>query len=392
MYINQNILYTILIFYDIIFIVYYITIDSGESMKKQYQKDDPIWRTAFGHTLKKIITLYSIDYHCFCEKYHISDATFRYWMLGKKLPQQQYMAEIKEFLHTKKMDDSTKIKELHHYIAEFMCSHGAEEAYFAFKRRYPLGNIFVGEILEFYRNIAKHKTSLDVHFMTDAVPTGKTQAVIFDFDGTLTKDKLNRTTWESIWINLGYSEKACQELHQKYNRKEISHAEWCKITEEKFKERNLHKEDLEKIASKIHLIKGIRKTFINLSNEGIKIYIVSGSIDIIIKKILGNLTQYIEEIKANHFKFNSAGFLTEIVGTKYDFEGKSYFISQVAEELNISPKDILFVGNSINDRFAYLSGAKTLCINPTLTDPSNSDIWHNCIQTCNNLEEILYYL
>lgn len=53
MYINQNILYTILIFYDIIFIVYYITIDSGESMKKQYQKDDPIWRTAFGHTLKK---------------------------------------------------------------------------------------------------------------------------------------------------------------------------------------------------------------------------------------------------------------------------------------------------------------------------------------------------
>ncbi len=71
-------------------------------MKKQYQKDDPIWRTAFGHTLKKIITLYSIDYHCFCEKYHISDATFRYWMLGKKLPQQQYMAEIKEFLHTKK--------------------------------------------------------------------------------------------------------------------------------------------------------------------------------------------------------------------------------------------------------------------------------------------------
>ena len=149
---------------------------------------------------------------------------------------------------------------------------------------------------------------------------------------------------------------------------------------------------MEKIASKIHLIKGVRKTLSKISNEGIKIYVVSGSIDIIIKKVLGNLSQYIEEIKANYFKFNSAGFLTEIVGTKYDFEGKSYFISQIAEELNISPKDILFIGNSINDRFAYLSGARTLCINPSLTDPSDSKIWHNCIQSCDNLEEILPYI
>lgn len=361
-------------------------------MGRQYEKDDSIWRMAFGNTLKKILTMFSIDYHYFCEKYNVSEATFRYWMLGKKLPQQQYMEDIKEFLYIDKLNDSVKDKELHKYIAEFMSSHGAEEAYFFFKRRYPEGKMFAGEILAFYRNVAKHKTSLDVHFTIDAIPTGKTQAIIFDFDGTLTKDKLNRTTWESIWVELGYSEKLCQELHQKYNKKEISHAEWCKITEEKFKERNLHKADVEKIASKIHLIKGVRKTLSKISNEGIKIYIVSGSIDIIIKKVLGNLSQYIEEIKANYFKFNSAGFLTEIVGTKYDFEGKSYFISQIAEELNVSPKDILFIGNSINDRFAYLSGARTLCINPSLTDPSDSKIWHNCIQSCDNLEEILPYI
>ena len=100
---------------------------------------------------------------------------------------------------------------------------------------------------------------------------------------------------------MGYSEKECQELHQRFNRKEISHAEWCKITEEKFKERNLHKETVEKIASKIHLIKGVRNTLKRLSDEGIKIYIVSGSIDIIIKKVMGDMSQYIEEIKANSF-------------------------------------------------------------------------------------------
>lgn len=358
-------------------------------MGKKYQKDDAVWRNAFGSTLKKIMTLYSLDYNEFCEKYNVSAATFRYWWLGVKLPQLQYMEELKEFLYRDKLNDFDKVHELQGYVAEFMCTHGAEDMFFALKIKYPEGKVFVGKILEFYRNVAKHKASLDLNFDTGVMPTGKTQAIVFDFDGTLTRDKFNRTIWEIIWISLGYSEKDCQELHQRFNRNEISHTEWCKITEQKFKERNLRKETVEKIASKIHLIKGVRNTLKKLSDKGIKIYIVSGSIDIIIKKVMGDMCQYVEEIKSNYFRFNSAGFLTEIVGTRYDFEGKIYFILQIAEDLNISPKDILFVGNSINDRFVYRSGARTLCINPTLTDPSNNRVWHKCIQTCDDLNDII---
>ena len=50
-------------------------------MGRQYEKDDSIWRMAFGNTLKKILTMFSIDYHYFCEKYNVSEAAFRYWML-----------------------------------------------------------------------------------------------------------------------------------------------------------------------------------------------------------------------------------------------------------------------------------------------------------------------
>ena len=151
-------------------------------MGKKYQKDDVVWRNAFGDTLKKIITLYSLDYHEFCEKYNVSDATFRYWWSGVKLPQFQYMEEIKEFLYRDKLDNLDKLSELHNYVAEFMCTQGAEEMFFVLKRRYPEGKIFVGQILEFYRNVAKHRLSLDVHFDTGAIPTGKTQAIVFDFD------------------------------------------------------------------------------------------------------------------------------------------------------------------------------------------------------------------
>ena len=361
-------------------------------MAKHYRKDDKIWKEAFGSTLKFIISTYGIDYQVFCNTYHCSDATFRYWMSGKRLPQIEFMEPLKEFLYDERLNDFDKRGQIYGYVGQFMSSQGAEEQFFFLKEHYPEPKAFLGEVLVFYRNVAKHNVPIEMHYEKGVQETGRVQAIVFDFDGTLTKDKINRTTWEKIWIGLGYSEKDCQELHQRYNKKEISHSEWCKITEEKFIERHLHKRILDGIAGKIHLMKGVRKTFKKLYNAGIKIYIVSGSIDCIIKEVLGDLKQYIEIIQANNFKFDEDGYLAEIVGTRYDFEGKSYFITKIAEQLNISPKDILFIGNSINDRFAYQSGAKTLCINPVLTDPSDNKVWHNYIQTCENLEEIFRFL
>lgn len=184
----------------------------------------------------------------------------------------------------------------------------------------------------------------------------------------------------------------CQDLHMRYDRNEITHAEWCKLTEEKFRERNLHRKTVENLASKIKLMQGTEETFQELQKRDIKIYIVSGSILLVIRSVIGDLYKYVDGIKANQFRFNQGGFLTEIVGTKYDFEGKAAFITEIALELNVSPKDILFIGNSVNDRFAHISGARTLCINPKLTDPTNRTIWNDCIQTCEDLTEIIKYL
>lgn len=84
--------------------------------------------------------------------------------------------------------------------------------------------------------------------------------------------------------------------------------------------------------------------------------------------------------------------LSEIVGTKYDFEGKAAFIKKVSDELHIPPCDMLFVGNSLNDRFAYQAGIQTLCINPKDVDFTNKNVWTNYIQNCSSLEEILPYV
>ncbi len=250
---------------------------------------------------------------------------------------------------------------------------------------------FIQEILQCCILNAKSTANLDIN--QNFPSTGKTQAGVFDFDGTLTCGRINQTIWESIWISLGYCITDCQDLQLRFIRGEISHKEWCELTEKKFIERNLHKSILDNIAQKVKLLPGIKETFAMMEEKKIKIYIVSGSIYDVIKKVLGNsIYHYIDGIKANHFFYNDSGILLKIVGTKYDFEGKADYIREISAELHISTKDILFVGNSFNDRFAYISGAKTLCINPKETDPTDLVVWNNCIKDCRNLRDIEKYI
>lgn len=222
--------------------------------------------------------------------------------------------------------------------------------------------------------------------------TGHIQAVVFDFDGTLTNTK-SRTTWESLWEMLGYDVQECRDLHKQYDKGNFTHQEWCDRTAEKFIEKKLTRQQVLEFAKKIKLIAGCKKTLQALNERNIKLYIVSGSIKDIIEKVLGSTHSFFTEIQANEFTFDrQTSILNKIIGTIYDFEGKANYIKYIANRLEIAPSDILFVGNSNNDMWAYQSGANTLCINPTLTNYHDETIWHNTIVECKNLLEILPFI
>ena len=220
----------------------------------------------------------------------------------------------------------------------------------------------------------------------------KLPVVIFDFDGTLTFGKTNKTTWETIWEHLGYPVLDCKELHARFNREEITHEQWCEITQEKFIAKSLHQDYFDEIVKKIKLFPDIKFVFEYLRSHYIKIYIVSGSILQVIQRVLGSYCQYVDDISANSFIFDNNGLLLRIVGTKYDFLGKAHYIQNIMNELKVPGEDILFVGNSINDQQAYFSGAKTLLINPIHTDTYNSKIWNHVIEESNSLKDILKYV
>lgn len=220
----------------------------------------------------------------------------------------------------------------------------------------------------------------------------QTKAVVFDFDGTLTHPGDYMTTWEKIWIALGYPRETCFELHMKYQRKEFSHEEWCDRTLDAFKARNLRREHIVQIAKGISLIDGVSETLHELRDRGLKLFILSGSIKSIIRHVLGDMYGEFEEIKANELVFDRSGNIVKIEGTHYDFEGKAIFIKRIIQDYDLSPSDVLFVGNDCNDIFASQSGARTLCVNARLTDPANEEHWTYAIGEMLNLLQILEYV
>lgn len=220
----------------------------------------------------------------------------------------------------------------------------------------------------------------------------ETKVVAFDFDGTLTQNRDHRTTWERIWVALGYKIEDCSDLHRRFSRKEFSHQTWCDLTFEKFKKAGMTETLLRRIARNIKLVDGVRETLRILKNKGVRLYLVSGSIRQIIRLVMGDLYDLFDAVTANEIRFDSNGNIIKIEGTKFDFEGKADFLRRVVSENSLSELDVLFVGNSLNDIYASRSGARTLCVNPHLTNPEIEEHWTYCIPEMKNLKQILQHV
>lgn len=249
---------------------------------------------------------------------------------------------------------------------------------------------FLSQYMGYYhKNKGKRKYKPKKGHTTSIYPT---KAVFFDFDGTLTLQNDQLTTWEKIWVALGYTVNDCASLHSQYSSSEISHKQWCQITEKEFKNKNMKNTVLDKIASDIHLMQGVKEVINLLESKYIRMYIVSGSIHYVIKKVLGNMLPLFTGVKANDMRFNSNSTLKTIIGTKYDFEGKADYITHKLNEIGIQPYEALFVGNSLNDEWAHQSGVDTLCINPSATNHDHPFQWTFSIKKSTDFQDILKYI
>jgi phosphoserine phosphatase len=229
----------------------------------------------------------------------------------------------------------------------------------------------------------KRQSTKQLEFIPD------TKAVVFDFGGTLTLTASNRSTWERMWESVGYTSIDAGNHHRRYLAEAITHPEWCDITAAELRKRGFSRKHLHEIIAGVKPIPGLEETIASLRKQETALYIVSGSVKEIIVEVLGKAFSAFADIKANDIVFDDDGIIKRIEGTKFDFEGKAHYIKRVIEDLGCEPLDVLFVGNSLNDSWAYQAGARTLCINPADVDYSNTSVWSEYIKEMKSLVEIL---
>lgn len=215
------------------------------------------------------------------------------------------------------------------------------------------------------------------------------KAVVFDFDGTLTKK--NQNIWKMLWEKCGFAtdkNSLYAKLYVKHViKKEITRANWFNLTCLAFKNKKMTYGDFYDVSRQIELLPGARETILKLHNSGYSLFIVSGCIRETIEIVLGDYAKYFEDIESNKCIFDTKGKLIQLVPTNYDYEGKAKYV-EILKDQGYMPENITFVGNADNDEWVYESGCKTICINPQNADVGNSKKWKKVFYNVTDLRQI----
>lgn len=219
----------------------------------------------------------------------------------------------------------------------------------------------------------------------------KTKAVIFDFDGTLTKPNKYESSWERTWAKIDKLDED-ERLYNLFETNKLTFNQWLEEIFKVYKDSNVSISTFTEIANETELIPNAEKTLKNLYENNIKIFILSGGIGNIIQIKLKKILKYIEDIEAYFFEYDKNGIINNVTMPKLDVEDKSNYVNYIKDKYNLKKDEIVFIGNDKNDEDAYKTGIKTICINPNKANYTDKEIWNHCILSSNNLEDIEEYI
>ena len=211
--------------------------------------------------------------------------------------------------------------------------------------------------------------------------------VVFDFDGTLSTGRNSMTMWSQIWSTIGRPDLG-RALYEDFHNGLITREKWFQLTENVFRF-FLTRTELDIVSSCIELRTDAIQTLRLLSASGYNLYILSGGILTIIKKVLGVNTCFFVHISANDILFDSGGKMQKIIMTPFDYDGKAVYIKNLVGQTHTPMDRVYFLGNSVNDMSVLSLPIKTICISPPVTSQKFIAQWDH---VCDNLLSASHFI
>ena len=183
--------------------------------------------------------------------------------------------------------------------------------------------------------------------------------VCFDLDGTLIDNTI--FVWQTLHDYFRTDKGKRKEAFEKAMTGEISYEEWFYHDLELFKERGATRSKILDAISPLRLMPGALETLRELKQRGLKLAVISGSLDIVLDKLLPD--HDFDHVLINRLLFDDQGHISGGVPTKFDMANKATGLATIAARENIPLESCVFVGDNFNDISAMRAAGLGIAFN-----------------------------
>ena len=175
----------------------------------------------------------------------------------------------------------------------------------------------------------------------------KYKLVCFDVDGTLIDNVT--FSWQIFHDYFQTDKHRREDARKKFFNGEISYKQWAEHDIGLWKERNAKKEDFFKAIGNLRLMEGAMETLKELKKRGLKLAIISGSLNILLEKFIPNYEEFFDDVFLSRIYFDEDGGISKVEATEFDMDAKALALKKIAEREKLSLKECVFVGDYLND-------------------------------------------
>ena len=176
----------------------------------------------------------------------------------------------------------------------------------------------------------------------------KYKLVCFDVDGTLIDNVT--FSWQVFHDYFQTDRHRREDAKKKFFDGKITYMQWAEHDINLWKERNAKKPDFFKAIGHLKLMEGAMETLQELKKNGLKLAIISGSLNIILEKFIPDYGDFFDDVFLSRIYFDADGNISKVEATEFDMDAKALALRKIAEREGISLQECVFVGDYLNDR------------------------------------------
>ena len=175
----------------------------------------------------------------------------------------------------------------------------------------------------------------------------KYRLVCFDLDGTLVDNVT--FSWQVFHDYFQTDRHRREDARRKFFDGKITYMQWAEHDISLWKEKNAKKWDFFKALEDLKLMEGAMETLRELKNNGLKLAIISGSLNVVLEKFIPDYRDFFDDVFLSRIYFDNQGCIIKVEATEFDMDAKVLALKKIAEREKISLKECVFIGDYLND-------------------------------------------